>query len=358
MFNNIKIIFTIKGGYTMLKVGVIGIGFMGRGHLDNYIRLENEGFPVKLEAICDIDEDKFKGIFVPGNIDVGNNTYDFSKYRLYTDIDEMLEKEKLDYVDIALPTYLHAETSIKAMNKGMHVLCEKPMALNSEQCSRMLEAARKNNRKLMIGQCLRFWPAYECLKEYVDNKKLGEVVSAYFYRGGGTPLWSYKNWMLQKDKSGGAMLDQHIHDVDTINWLFGIPSAVSTIGKVVFKGNDYDALSTNYIYEDGKVVNAQDDWSLNGDYGFKMLYRVNFEKGNIIYENGKITINPNNDKSFKPDLPTDDGYYREIKSFANSIMNNTVIEKAAPESSRRSVCIVEAEKASADERGIFKEVRC
>ena len=90
----------------MLKVGLIGIGFMGRGHLDNYIRLESEGFPVKLVAICDIDEDKFQNKFVPGNIDVGNAKYDFSKYNLYTDIDEMLEKEELDYVDIALPTYL------------------------------------------------------------------------------------------------------------------------------------------------------------------------------------------------------------------------------------------------------------
>lgn len=340
----------------MLRVGLIGIGFMGRGHLDNYIRLEKEGFPVKLVAICDIDEDKFKGKFVPGNIDVGNNKYDFSKYHLYTDIDEMLANEELDYVDIALPTYLHAETSIKALDKKLHVLCEKPMALNSKQCNDMIEASKRNDRKLMIGQCLRFWPAYECLKEYVDNKKFGEVVCAYFYRGGGTPLWSYQNWMLQKDKSGGAMLDQHVHDVDTINWIFGIPSAVSTIGKVVFENNDYDALSTNYIYEDGKVVNAQDDWSLNGDYGFRMTYRVNFEKGNIIYEGGKVKINPNDSKSFIPELSKDDGYYREIKYFAESIINNTKIEKAAPETSRKSVCIVEAEKASADERGTFKTV--
>jgi predicted dehydrogenase len=98
----------------MLKVGLIGIGFMGRGHLENYLKLESEGYPIRLTAICDIDENKFNNIFVPGNIDIGNKKYDFSKYNLYTDIDEMLENENLDYVDIALPTYLHAEASIKS----------------------------------------------------------------------------------------------------------------------------------------------------------------------------------------------------------------------------------------------------
>ncbi len=95
----------------MLKVGLIVIGFMGRGHLDNYIRLESEGFPVKLVAVCDIDPAKFENKFLPGNIDVGTKKYDFSKYKLYTNMDEMLEKEELDYVDICLPTYIHDEAT-------------------------------------------------------------------------------------------------------------------------------------------------------------------------------------------------------------------------------------------------------
>ncbi|MGI6538540.1 MAG: Gfo/Idh/MocA family protein [Caldicoprobacterales bacterium] len=205
----------------MLKVGLIGIGFMGRGHLENYLKLESEGYPIRLTAICDIDENKFNNIFVPGNIDIGNKKYDFSKYNLYTDIDEMLENENLDYVDIALPTYLHAKASIKALNKGIHVLCEKPMALNVEECKAMIDASEKNNKKLMIAQCLRFFPQYEYLKECVETKRFGRVTGAYFFRGGATPKWSYNNWLLKKEISGGALLDQHIHDVDTINWIFG-----------------------------------------------------------------------------------------------------------------------------------------
>ncbi|MFO7154685.1 MAG: Gfo/Idh/MocA family oxidoreductase [Caldicoprobacter oshimai] len=340
----------------MVKVGLIGIGFMGRGHLDNYIRLEAEGFPVKLVAICDIDKDKFENKFLPGNINVGNKKYDFSKYNLYTDIDEMLENEDLDYVDITLPTYLHAEAAIKALNKGMHVLCEKPMALTVDECKAMIEAAEKNNRKLMIAQCLRFWPEYEYLKECVETNRFGKVLAGYFFRGGGTPKWSYQNWLLQKDKSGGAILDQHIHDVDMINWLFGTPKAVSTIAKNVIPGSGYDIVSTRYIYEDGKVITAEDDWVLNGEYGFSMLYRVNFEKGNVVYEKGTLKVNPNDGKSFTPDLPKENGYYREIKYFINALINDTPIDVASPYSTMETIRIAQAEIESADNGGKFVEL--
>jgi predicted dehydrogenase len=335
----------------VLKVGLIGLGFMGRGHLDVYLRLEKEGFPVKLVAICDIDSEKFQNKFLPGNLNVGNQKYDFSRYRLYSNYDEMLEKEQLDYVDIALPTYLHADATIKALNKGMHVLCEKPMALNPQECQAMIDAAEENDRKLMIGHCLRFWPAYEYLKEVVEEEKFGKVLGGYFFRGGTTPKWSYENWLLRKEKSGGALLDQHIHDIDTINWLFGMPEAVSTVGRNVIEGSGYDIVSTHYFYKDGKVITAEDDWVLNGDFGFDMRFRVNFEKGNIVYEKGVLKVNPNDGESFTPELSTDNGYYREIKYFASAVLNDTPIEVATPVSSMETIIIAMAEMESADNCG-------
>ncbi len=335
----------------MLKVALIGIGFMGRGHLDNYIRLESEGFPIKLTAICDIDPEKFSLGKISGNLDVGNVQSDMTKYKLYTDIDEMLEKEDLDCVDIALPTYLHAEASIKALNKGVHVLCEKPMALCAAECAAMIDAAEKNGKKLMIAQCLRFWPEYEYLKEAVVSGRYGKVLGGYFYRGGSTPIWSYQNWLLQKDKSGGCLLDQHIHDVDMINWCFGKPAQVSTIGLNVIEGSGYDIVSTQYIYEDGKVINAQDDWTLMGDYGFEMLYRINFEKANLVYQGGKLKVNLNDGKGFEPELSKDNGYYFEMMYFYNAVMQDTAIETSAPQSTMDTIKIAEAEVKSADRKG-------
>lgn len=337
----------------MLKVAIIGLGFMGRAHMENYIRLESEGFPIKLTAICDVDTKKFEGETVKGNIDVGNSVYDFSKYNLYTDIDEMLHKEELDYVDITLPTYLHAPITIKALNKKLNVFCEKPMALTSKECLEMIEASKINERLLMIGQCLRFWPAYEYVKECVETEKFGKTVSAAFFRGGATPIWSFENWLLKKEKSGGCLFDQHIHDVDTINWLFGKPDSVSTIGKVINEGNGYDIVSTNYMYADGKVVNAQDDWTLNGDYGFEMRFRVNFERGNVIFEKGEIVVNPVGDKAFVPELSVDTGYYRELRYFIQSILDKTQVDKACPHSTMETIEIAEAEQISADSRGVF-----
>lgn len=335
----------------MLKVGLIGIGFMGRVHLDTYIRLEEEGFPLKLTALCDIDEKKFQGEFVDGNLDAGKQRYDFTKYKCYYDINEMLTKEEFDFIDICLPTYLHAGVSIRALNKGINVLCEKPMALNSEDCKKMIEAAERNKKKLMIGQCLRFWPAYEVLKEYVEKNKLGEALGGYFYRGGSTPIWSYKNWFLNEQKSGGCILDQHIHDVDMINWLFGKPEMVSTLAANVIPESGYDIVSTNYIYEDNKVINAQDDWTLNGEYGFQMAFRVNFENGNIVFEEGTLKINPNNQKGFIPELSSNTGHYNEIKYFAEAVINDEPIQRANPESTMETIIIAEAEVLSASKRG-------
>ena len=90
---------------------------------------------------------------------------------LYTNFDEMLENENLDILDICLPTFLHADYSIKAMEKGIHVICEKPISLHAEDVERIYSTAHQNNVKFMVAQVLRFWPEYELLKELSDSQK-------------------------------------------------------------------------------------------------------------------------------------------------------------------------------------------
>lgn len=332
----------------MLRVGLIGLGFMGRGHFDTYVRLEKEGAPVKLVAVCDVDPAHLDGRdIITGNIGVGNSI-DLSGYNKYSDYNEMLAKEKLDYVDIALPTYLHAPAAVAAMRAGCHVLSEKPMARTLEQCEEMISASRSTGKKLMTAHCLRFWPAYEYLKDCVDSGRYGPAVSASFYRGGGTPRWSWENWLLNSDKSGGCLLDQHVHDVDMINWLFGLPDALSSSGKNVVDGSGYDAVSTRYLYSDGKVVSAEDDWTINGKYGFDMTYRVNFKNGSLHFSHGKVMDYPADGEGFEPELPGDDGYYREICYFIDCIRNDRPIETCSPESTLATIVMALAEQESAD----------
>ncbi|MBE6896939.1 MAG: Gfo/Idh/MocA family oxidoreductase, partial [Ruminococcaceae bacterium] len=261
-----------------------------------------------------------------------------------------VEKE-LDYVDIVLPTYLHAPVAIKAMKKGFNVFCEKPMALNAAECKKMIETSAKTGKKLMIGQCLRFWGEYEYLKNCVSDGRYGNVISAYFFRGGGTPLWSFENWLLCREKGGGGLHDQHVHDVDMVQYLFGMPQSLSTSGKIVYEGSGYDCCSTNYFYEDGKVVNVQNDWTINGEFGFDYNFRVNFEKGSIILKDGKLTVYPHEGEKFEPDFDKESAYYKEIVYFANCVRNDLPVEMSTPESCAKTIDIVCTEAKSADNNG-------
>lgn len=341
----------------MFKVAVIGIGSMGRGHVGVYERLMAEGADVELAAICDIDPAKLEAATkVGGNINSAEGL-DFSRLRKYTDYKKMLAEEELDWVDIALPTFLHAEASIAAMEAGVAVLCEKPMARSLAQCDAMIKAARRTGKLLMIAQCLRFWPAYEYLKACVDDRRYGDVVSAYFFRGGKTPRWSWDGWLTDFSRSGGVLLDQHVHDVDTIQWLFGLPQAVSTVGRnVLTTGGGYDAVSTHYHYAD-KVVSADDDWTINGDMGFSMIFRVNFTRGMVQLSDEGLKVYPVDDPSFMPELPEDNGYYREICAFRDMVARGQTESAVAPlESTRRTIALALREQDSADHGGVITPV--
>jgi len=331
----------------MLKIGLIGFGFMGRMHFENYVRLMREGAQVQLTAICDMDIERLKDQAVKGNIATEQAQYDLSQFRLYDNIEEMLANEQLDAVDITLPTHLHADVACRVLEQGLHVLCEKPMALTYEEGVRMAETAARANRKFMVAQCLRFWPAYEYLKACVEDGRYGAVKAAYFFRGGAFP----GGWYTDKSKSRGNLLDMHIHDVDMVNWLFGRPAKVSAVGRSVLPGEGYDIVSTHYGYADGKVVNAQSDWTLEGDFGFEMTFRVNFERGNLVLDKDGLRDNPEGAQGFKPELSPDMGYYREIKYFVEALLNDAPIETAPPESTLVTMEIVEAEIQSADRDG-------
>ena len=330
----------------MLKVGSIGLGFMGKMHLGVYKKRQD----VKLVAVSDINPKKLKGdLSGGGNIPTAGDFFDFSGISCYEKADDLIKDKNVDFVDICLPTYLHAEFTIKALEAGKDVLCEKPMAISLEQCNGMIAAAKKAGRKLMIAQCLRFWPEYEILKDYVNNGQLGKLLSLTCFRGGGTPIWSEGNWILQKNKSGGALLDMHVHDIDIINYLLGSPKSVYALGKNIVKDSGVDIVSTNYFYPDGPVVNATCNWVLNGEFGFNMTYLATFEKGNIVFDvrqSPTIKINPDAGKAFAPPLALGDGYSREIDYFVKAIIHNTPIERVTPEQARDSVKVALAEMLS------------
>jgi predicted dehydrogenase len=333
----------------MLRIGVIGLGFMGRTHLEQYARLEREGLPIRVTAICDADAAKLSGGGGQGNVVQTSAELDLAGYAQYTDITAMLASEQLDVIDITLPTFLHKDVTVQCLRYGAHVLCEKPMAMNVEECEAMVTAAEETGKQLMIGQCLRFWPAYVYLKRAVEEGVYGRVQAGYFYRGGSTPTWGA--WLTKKELSGGALMDMHVHDADVVNWLFGKPEAVSCLARNVVAGSGYDIVSTNYRYEDGKVVNAQCDWTLEGDYGFDMTFRINFERGNMVFKDNVLHVNPVDGPGYVPELSEDLGYYHQLKYYLEAVLQGKPLTTALPEDTMATIAMIEAEIASADRQG-------
>ncbi|WP_308637935.1 Gfo/Idh/MocA family protein [Paenibacillus silvisoli] len=333
----------------MIKVGLIGFGFMGRMHFDNYVRLMKEGYPVELKAICDVQIEELKNGTAIGNIATNQETYDLSPFNLYSAIEDMIANEELDMIDITLPTGLHAQITCSMLEKGYHVLCEKPIARTAEQAWQMVETANQTGKKLMIGQCLRFWPAYEYAKACIEDGRFGKPLGGSFFRGSGLPA----PWFRDGSLSGGCLMDMHIHDTDMVHWLFGMPDKVSTMARNVLPGSGYDIVSTHYVYDNGLVLNAQADWTLQGDFGFEMSYRINFEGGNLIFAGNQVKVNPNDAPGFIAELSDDMGYYFEIRSFIEALANGTELTVCTAESAARTLDIIEAEQKSADNGGAF-----
>ncbi len=328
----------------MLKYGIIGFGGLGKVHFSGTEELYKAHNDVKLVAICDVDENAFTSN-TSTNLGEDETKLDLSMYKLYTDAKEMLEKEELDFIITAVPTYLHDDIAIMAMEKGIHVFCEKPMALSVERAQSMIDCAKKNNVKLMIGQCLRYMPSYEKLKEIIDSGKYGRVLRANFYRVSCTPTWGWENWFVDADKSGGAVLDLHVHDVDFINYAFGMPKSVTSMATNYKTG--HDSIVTMYGYDD-MVVTSTGDWGCPAEYGFSTGFFVKMEKATIEIKNGKFMLFVEEGETQEIELPKESSYLKEVADFVSCIKNDTVSKINPPESSMNAIKIALAEKESSD----------
>lgn len=327
----------------MYKYGIIGFGGLGKKHLSNLMNLERERGDFCLSAICGTTlEEAKKGVELNlGTVDV--SSFDFSGCNFYDDYKEMIEKENLDFVFSVLPTYLHEEVAVYALSAGLHVFSEKPMALSAESCQRMIDAANKNNRCLMIGQCLRFHSAYAKVKEYIDSGCYGKVRYAAFERNSQMPLWTWNNWILDADKSGGCVLDMHIHDVDLINWFFGRPDSINA-----HMGNSKilrESISSTYHYGDF-AVDIRADWSLPQTFPFKAICRVDFDEASVVVENDSLSVYKDSE-SFTEEFDPEDAFVKEIKAFVEMVADSKECNITSPESVYDSVKIALKEIESA-----------
>ena len=305
----------------MLKVGMVGVGGISTAHIGGWEQVPE----AKLTALCDIRPE----VMEPAAQRLGA--------RAYPSLDEMLEKEALDILDICVPTYLHADFAVKAMEKGVHVLMEKPISLCREDVRRVYRTAEENGVAVMVAQVLRFWSEYVYLKALIEEGTYGGVISGSMTRLGNVPRWSWDNWMTDPARSGLVPFDLHIHDLEFMVYAFGRPDRVIS-HRGVRKEQDY----IHAVYEyPGFFITGEASW-FDCEYPFQSGFRFQLERAVVELRDGVLKVYPSGGAPFAVEmeagaapnginLPASDAYYNEIRYFTDCVLEGRFPDRVKPE---------------------------
>jgi UDP-N-acetylglucosamine 3-dehydrogenase len=198
-----------------VKLGLIGLGYIGKVHLQNCLKLDS----AELVAVSDISKKAL------------NKAKKLGAQKTYTDYEVLLNDKSIDAVIIALPTHLHLLCAKQAAEAGKHVLIEKPLAKNVKEGKEIVSTTKKNGIKLMVGYPFRFTPSFQALKDKIESGELGEVqiahatnISAgpFMHRAEGDIPHPVPEWWMNKELTGGgALIDLGSHMINLTRWYFG-----------------------------------------------------------------------------------------------------------------------------------------
>ena len=334
----------------MIRVGIWGCGGISAMHRRGYQTLKERGIPGEVVALCDINPANFNNE-IKINLSNGNSGPLEKIKNCYTDIDKMIENENLDIIDICLPTFLHKDATIKALEKGINVIVEKPMAMTYQESKEMLEAEKRSGKRLMVAHCVRFSKIYAATREAINGGEYGKLICADFARLSSVPMWRMSKGGPNKGRIDGVILDMHIHDVDYVQSILGMPKAISAVASK----NNYtfcDSVCTILKYDDG-YVNIRGDWGLPQTFPFTTTFRVNLQRAAFVGHNGDnlkmyrdggvtelITENEDND-----DITSELDYFIDI------VMNDKENTVNPPEQSANSMRLVEMIEESVKHNG-------
>jgi predicted dehydrogenase len=214
-----------------VRLGFVGTGYIGKIHG----RAGHKLAGVEMAAAVGKE---------PASVD--QFAADYGVRRRYTSIDDMLIDRCVDAVVIATPNYLHASQTIAALEAGIHVMVEKPMAMNSAEAEAMAEASRRSGALLMVAHCWRFDVETRWLHQQVQSGVLGRIVRTKGY--GVHTHWGPPGWFAQKRTAGGgALADMGIHALDTARFLLGDPQPESVYARIGTFYKDFDVDDTGVI---------------------------------------------------------------------------------------------------------------
>ncbi len=325
-------------------VGIVGMGFMGLTHMNAAAKGLKGG---RVVAMVTSDPRKARGDFrqVRGNFGTGGGRMDVSGINVHPTLDDLLDDDSVDLVDLCLPSYLHASAAQRILKGGKHVLVEKPIALNSRDADRMMATARKTKNLLMVGQVLKFFPEFAALEKAIKTQQWGKLLALHLRRIIARPDWGADSWFADPGKSGGMVVDLHIHDTDFIVYLFGRPKAVTSHGLTHRKR--IDSLRTTYHYarRGGPLLTSEAGWVNAPALAFEHGYDAFFEKATLHY-NSSHTPRPmlyQSKKARELKLPERDGFQTELQEAVKGVKENSVPVGLGPENAALSLAVCHAE---------------
>ncbi len=312
----------------MIRVGIAGIGFMGWIHYLAYQQVKG----IKLAAIGTRDPKRLAGDWrgIQGNFGPPGEQVDLTGIAKYANWADLLRDPAIDVVDLCLPPHLHCTGAIAALQAGKHVFVEKPMALTAAECDQMVQAARKAKRLILVGHVLPFLPEYAFARKAIASGRYGKLLGGHFKRVISDPTW-LKDFFNPK-KVGGPLVDLHVHDAHFIRLLFGMPTAVTSQGRL--RGDVVEYCVSQFQFADPSLVVSAASGVVNQQgRSFTHGFEIHLEKATLYFDlavltGGKLQITPltlldSKGRAEQPKLPEGDpmlsAFEAEIKEVAQSI---------------------------------------
>lgn len=306
----------------MVRVGLVGIGFMGMIHYLAWEKVKG----AKVTAINTRDPKRLAGDWrgIQGNFGPPGKKMDLKGVKRYAQFDELLADPEIDLVDLCLPPHMHADAAVEALKAGKHVLVEKPMALWTAEGDRMLRAAKKYRKQLLVAHVLPFFPEYAWAYQAVTSGKYGKLKGGMFKRIISDPTWLTD--FYDPAKVGGPVVDLHIHDAHFIRLLCGMPKAVFARGRM--RESVVEFMTVEFLFADrGLAVSAQTGVINQQGRTFTHGFEIHLEKATLIYDFATIgkgagiplTLLSEDGKATQPKLGAGDAFEAELAAAAKSV---------------------------------------
>ncbi len=308
----------------MIRVGIAGIGFMGMTHFNAYKDVPG----AKVVALCEKDPVRLAGDWrsIKGNFGPQGDIVDVEPFAKYADLEEMVSNPDIDLIDICLPPSFHADAAETASRAGKHVLCEKAIALHPEDADRMVQAAAKAGKMLMIAHVLPFVPEYHFAYQAAVQGTYGKFLGGSLKRVISDPLW-LKDF-YDPDGCGGPMVDLHIHDAHFLRLLCGMPKSVCSVGRM--RGEVAEYFTSQFFFDDPDIVLTATSGVINQQgRPFTHGYELHFEKATLAFDSSMqfpLTLYDEAGGVVHPELGSPDmleAFPKELGEAVGAVENNT-----------------------------------